>query len=447
VNTTHMLESARLSGCRGGRKTQVPAVSLAGLREEDNSWDYRGEFTKHLTHGFHSYPAMMIPQVARRLIENYSKPGDTVLDPFCGSGSVLVEAKVLGRNSWGIDLNRVALLVARAKTTPIDPERLRSEYFHLLERIYGCDCDSACLPEFFNIDYWFKAPVALQLARIKRGIEAISNPQDIHLREFFLVAFSETVRLSSNSRSHEFKLFRYSPEKLEAHNPDPLAIFREKVEKNIERMRDFYLACQANGTNHWCRPLFANTAEPISQIPSGSIDAVVTSPPYGDSRTTVAYGQFSRLSAQWLGFDDLEARTLDINLMGGRPPATLDCPRSSPSLQAAVSAIAETDQLRARQVLAFYIDLEKALHNIVDVVRPGGYLCIVIGNRRVRRVQLPTDLIIAEMGSSRGLAPEKIIVRNIPSKTMPLKNSPTNVAGDLEPTMHKEYIVVMKKPG
>jgi site-specific DNA-methyltransferase (cytosine-N4-specific) len=61
---------------------------------EDFSWDYQGEFTKTYTHGFHSYPAMMIPQVARRLIVEYSNEGDTLLDPFCGSGSVLVDAKL-----------------------------------------------------------------------------------------------------------------------------------------------------------------------------------------------------------------------------------------------------------------------------------------------------------------------------------------------------------------
>lgn len=63
-------------------------------KAEDSTWDYRGEFTKAYTHGFHSYPAMMIPQVARRLILEYSSEGDTLLDPFCGSGSVLVEAKL-----------------------------------------------------------------------------------------------------------------------------------------------------------------------------------------------------------------------------------------------------------------------------------------------------------------------------------------------------------------
>lgn len=423
------------------------ACSYASLREEDSSWDYRGEFTKCLTHGFHSYPAMMIPQVARRLIENYSRPGDTVLDPFCGSGSVLVEAKVLGRNSWGIDLNPVALLVARAKTTPIAAERLGKEYVELIQRIHTSPAEDSLVPAFFNLDYWFKPAAAMQLARIKRTIDSISGPDEQSLKEFFLVCFSEAVRLSSNSRSHEFKLFRYPPERLRQHNPDAIGIFRDRAEKNIGRMGDFYLACQDTGASRWCRPLLADSTQPIGEIAEDSVDVVVTSPPYGDSRTTVAYGQFTRLSAQWLGFDDEKARSLDTDLMGGRAVSTLAHSAPYPSLDEAVSQIGLADELRARQVLSFYLDLEKALCNVVRAVRPGGYLCIVIGNRRVKKVQLPTDVIVAEMAARMGMEPQRIIVRNIPSKTMPLKNSPTNIAGELELTMHKEYIVILKKTG
>jgi repressor LexA len=72
-------------------------------RRIDYSWDYRGENTKTYTHGIHTYPAMFIPQVARRLLETYSKENDTVCDIFCGSGTALVESKVLGRNAYGID--------------------------------------------------------------------------------------------------------------------------------------------------------------------------------------------------------------------------------------------------------------------------------------------------------------------------------------------------------
>src|SRR3989338_5309312 len=105
------------------------------IRRIDYSWDYRGEKTKTYTHGIHTYPAMFIPQVARRLLENYSQAGETICDIFCGSGSALIESRLLGRNAYGIDLNPLAIFLAKAKTTPINPSTLTNEYFKLLSEI------------------------------------------------------------------------------------------------------------------------------------------------------------------------------------------------------------------------------------------------------------------------------------------------------------------------
>ena len=73
------------------------------------------------------------------------------------------------------------------------------------------------------------------------------------------------------------------------------------------------------------------------------------------------------------------------------------------------------------------------------------YFCLVIGNRLVKQVRIPTDFIIAELGENIGFNCEEIFVRNIPGKRMPSKNSPTNIAGELEETMNKESIVVLRK--
>ncbi len=84
-------------------------------QEED--WDFADADTKTHTHGYHVYPAMMIPQVARRLIRSYGGGAQLLLDPFCGSGTSLVEARLAGLDAVGIDLNPFAVLLARAKTT------------------------------------------------------------------------------------------------------------------------------------------------------------------------------------------------------------------------------------------------------------------------------------------------------------------------------------------
>src|SRR3989338_3364487 len=92
----------------------------------DNSWDFKGNSKKYCTHGFHTYPAMMIPQVARRSMQEFGEGKKTILDPFMGSGTVLVESCLIDgfERAYGIDINPLALLIAKAKTTPIQSEYL-----------------------------------------------------------------------------------------------------------------------------------------------------------------------------------------------------------------------------------------------------------------------------------------------------------------------------------
>lgn len=414
-------------------------TNFYNLRIKDPSWDYQGEATKRHTHGFHSYPAMMIPQVASRLVTQYSKEGDTLLDPFCGSGSVLVEAKVARRYSWGFDLNPLAILIARVKTTPINPSVLVKEYYRLVRQIQEMPDGEIALPHFFNINFWFKEAVIKSLAKIKIAIDEIS---DMNVRAFFQVAFSETVRLSSNSRSHEFKLFRYPREKLENYYPNVIRMFKEQAEANIRRMEDFYKASPADV---WSKIIQGDSTKPLEAIAHGTVDIIVTSPPYGDSRTTVAYGQFSRLSSQWLGLMPEKAPDIDKEMLGGNLSQCKDAKLPSPTLNETINLVAERDEKRAKQILAFYFDLSKCLKNMAIYLKQGGYACIVIGNRRVKGIHLPTDIIICELSQHFSLVPQQVIIRNIPSKTMPLKNSPTNIRGVVEDTMHREYIVILEK--
>ena len=86
----------------------------------DKYWafaDKKRTDTSYITHGYHRYPAKFIPHLAAALIERYTKKGNLVIDPFCGCGTTLVEAKVMGRKSLGVDINPVAYLITKAKTT------------------------------------------------------------------------------------------------------------------------------------------------------------------------------------------------------------------------------------------------------------------------------------------------------------------------------------------
>lgn len=417
------------------------ATIMEGIKPKiDYSWDYKGEKTKSYTHGLHTYPAMFIPQVARRLIENYSREGDMVCDIFCGSGTALVESRLTGRNSIGIDLNPLATFLARVKTSELEESVLLKNYSKLLDQLTKIKIIKSDIPDFFNLDFWFKKDVITDLARLKKAIDKIKNKK---IRNFFLVSFSETVRLSSNSKRGEFKLVRYPSKNLEMHSPKAIDIFKKKTESNIKGMSSFYNDVDRNTRT---QIIYGDSSKPHG-IKSSSVDCIVTSPPYGDSRTTVAYGQFSRLSSQWLGIyeNPANANSLDNDLLGGKPAKDFGEDLESKTLHRVIKLIATKDEKRARDVVSFYKDLNECLKNAHRILKPKKYFCLVVGNRLVKQVRIPTDIIIAELGEALGFTCESIFIRNIPGKRMPIKTSPTNIKGALEETMIRESVVILKK--
>jgi site-specific DNA-methyltransferase (cytosine-N4-specific) len=373
-------------------------------------------------------PPFLSP-VARKLIEMLSEQGDTVFDPFCGSGTVTTEAVRLGRHAIGFDINPLALLIAEVKATPIMPQRLWQALAQIessLQRLGEVEP-----PKFANIDYWFKPEVKKQLARLKAAIEAL---EDEAVKKFSLVVFSRVVREASNTRPNEFKLFRLPPEKLKRHNPDVFRLFRQRFAECIGIMSDWW---REVGDSLLKPQLRLHDARQPFPLPSESVDLLLTSPPYGDARTTVAYGQFSRLSLQWLG---LWREDLDRSSLGGHHRSMRVL---VPTLKEALEAIAKVCPKRAQEVEAFYADLYDCLRNIVPVVKRDGFAVFVIANRKVRGIKLPTDKIIVEM-----LPEFEFVVslpRQIPNKRMPLRNSPSNIPGETDTTMLEEHIVILQK--
>jgi hypothetical protein len=169
-------------------------------------------------------------------------------------------------------------------------------------------------------------------------------------------------------------------------------------------------------------------------------DTVLTSPPYGDSKTTVAYGQFSQFSNEWLGVD--YARQIDNLLMGGKHQKKN---YTDGVLSDYIRAIEVQDAKRSFEVSAFYFDLEKSIKDVAQSVKIGGKAIYVVGNRRVKGIQLPTDQFIAEQFCQNGFGHVITYERQISNKVMPSKNAPTNKAGITLDTMTQEFIVICEK--
>jgi len=401
---------------------------------EKIDWDFKESNTKEYTHGFHTYPAMMIPQIARKLIDLYGKEARVLLDPFCGSGTSLVEASITDhiKEAHGFDLNPLAILISKAKTTNLEINLLNKE----LEKILDFGTSTGFVPDFNNLNFWFKPKVIERLGMLKGQIDKIKNEE---VKNFFLVVLSETIRKVSNTRNSEFKLYRMDEERLLKHNPDVFVEFEKIAYKNISRLNEYNSAKKEIKIN--CSLEDSKIKLPLEDE---SVDIIVTSPPYGDSITTVAYGQFSRLALQWLGYE--EANKIDKKLLGGIKSNGLEININSETLKNIIDMIANKDEKRAKEVLSFYEDFDKCIDELNRVMKKKGHVCFVVGNRTVKGINIPTDKIMIEMFKAKGDYEHVTTnLREIPFKRMPKVNSPTNIKGETVPTMNNEFIFILRK--
>jgi site-specific DNA-methyltransferase (cytosine-N4-specific) len=283
-------------------------------------WDYADSETQYLTHNIHRYSGKFIPQIAARAISILTREGELVLDPYCGSGTTLLEAALSGRHAVGLDLNPLAVLIARTKVTPVDPEKLSwltdtmtsklAEDGQMLLMAPG-DNDGkkseartivgdARLenPRFLK---WFARPILTDLVRIDHQISSIADPQ---LRNIALVAFSDILRRSSNAHSgYPNVMF----DKKAPPRPRPIQPFLASLRRVAKMVA---MLANAGSTQNMPEVLEGNaTSIPIDKC---SVDAVVSHPPYIGS---IPYAEYGTLSLLWLGID---SRELDARLTGGR---------------------------------------------------------------------------------------------------------------------------------
>lgn len=408
-------------------------------RKVDDRWSFKEANTKEFTHCYHTYPAMMIPQIARTLIEEYKPKGklDLILDPYMGSGTTLVEASLAGINSIGTDLNPLARLMGKVKTTLYNNESILKQFRDIQTELIFYTKDKVKERNFeriSNYSFWYNEDNLLKLSYLS---QLIKNVKD---KDFFNVILSEVVREVSFTRNGEFKRYRMNEASIAKFNPDTFVLFEKKTLRNIEGLKAYTSEAKYN-VKASIYDFNTMYGIPTDIIKDGDVDMVLTSPPYGDSRTTVAYGQFSRWANEWFNFDN--AKNLDNLLMGGKK-ATEEIFKTA-SIRDVLDEIDSLEHKRYLDVVSFLNDYYQSIENVAKAVRSGGTVCYVVGDRRVKGVQIPLDYFTAEMFEKFGFKHKITIVREIPNKRMPALTSPTNKAGAKVSTMSHEYIVILNK--
>ena len=341
-------------------------------------WDCVAADTQYCTHSIHRYSGKFIPQIARQTLELTTVPGEIVLDPYCGSGTTLLESALSSRKSVGIDLNPLAVLISQVKTTTmptgfgpqlldyfaeevgslIGGPSLFSSVARHSEMESAIRADARWQDEWYC--KWFTNDNRRELIAINHAICAIS---DDATRRVALLAFSDILRRCSNANpgypNVMFDKNRGAP-------PSAAILF-------MQRLAAVCVAVETLRTQlpEYSPPLIVRGDARRMAVADSSIDAIITHPPYIGS---IPYAEYGALSLQWLGFNSKE---LDSYLTGGR--------RQSNDV-----------------VLRFELGFRDMIEESWRVLKPGRFMVMLLGSPIVKGIRADLPAMAVRLAQSAG---------------------------------------------
>ena len=415
--------------------------------------NFDGHDTLYASHGLHAYAAKCPPQLVRYGIRYYSAPGDTVLDPMVGSGTTLVEARLLGRQAIGYDIDPLARLIAEVKSRPIEGRAIDVALTSLIERCKQ-DLDSLRLhaipralreratpPDFHNRDYWFSARVAASLSILSYHLSVASIP--LRIRKFLWVAFSSII-LAKTSVANARDII-HSRHHYYEHDeiPDVLRRFTDRVRNMRRQMQEFLEECtRANPTRVVVR---SGDARRLT-IRDESVDLVFTSPPYA---TALDYPRAHFLAVPWM--QSILGVNLDEYL--SKAPRYIGTERGRTKVRTELGALDTDAELRiirhlekesprhAKLTRRYFGDVKRVLAEIYRVLRPTKHAIVVICPSHIRKVEIPTHEVLTEVGRDIGFRIKRQYSRTINERRRLLPYIKKSFGG----RMDTEYVLIFQK--
>lgn len=355
-----------------------------GVRLGLGNFDFANETTSGLTHRIHPYPAKYIPQIPRKLIEQLSSPGDVILDPFCGSGTTLVEALAAGRHAIGLDANPLACLISRAKTSRAemkDLEALRAAGQLASEAADLCETghfeSTGWRPEGEYLDFWFPRPAIEELAEALKIVMAL--PESI--RDAGLTAFSSIVVWASRQDSDT----RYVRREKNHVDGQVLQRISRALRATADALEEFAVSTS---------PSFrvqVRQADIRFELPCDGFDAVICSPPYPNAYSYHLYHQSRML---WLQMDQ---PTFKKNEIGSHRKYS-------------------AKGKNAADVSTFRAEMDSFFELLSHGLKPGGYACLVMGDSKVRGEFIDNAEILAGSAIKAGFREVERTQRNLDVK-------------------------------
>ncbi len=370
-----------------------------------------------LTHCYHSYPAKFIPQLARSLINDFTEKNDFIWDPFCGSGTLNVEALRTGRNSIGSDVNPISIIISKAKTTPLDTKILskyKSKLFDLIktntirnDRHY---IDSGILNGNYNeLKAWFPDSHLLELAHILSSIKKLNNHKSAY-RNFSLCCLSSILKKTSFWLDASIKLQK-DPDKEPQH---PIPCFEQHFSR-MEKANEKF--CQEiNGTNVNTALLKRNAKHILPKEYRNNIDHVITSPPY---LVSYEYSDLFRLST-YLFYYQNDYMKFKTSFIGTKLNKNVNVGLKDEIVKFNI-IYSDKENISGweKSILNYYLEMNSFIRNVKKHLKEHGNFILIVGDTTMRSVYIPNAFILSEIAKHFGFTLKEKFKREIVGKYLP----------------------------
>jgi len=414
-----------------------------------HEWSFSDKTIKHtayITHGIYTYPAKFIPQLATKIIQEHSEKNDIIIDPFMGSGTTVVEAMVNDRIGIGTDVNEIAVLLAKVKSTPIDYSILVNEYSKLISNLQyklniGFQKELEIAQNHIKlqdrVDYWFKPHIKDKLIVILHNILILEHAD---IKDFFLIVFAQILKSCSIWLQKSVKPTR----DLNKKEIDPLDKFEWQAKRILKKFNDFNHIISPQIDIEKCR-IVKNSDARTLPCESKKATLIVTSPPYV---TSYEYADLHQLPSLWFGYLE-ELAIFRKKFIGS---SFRDRNKIALKSKIAEKIITELgNNKKSREVENYFADMLESFIEMKRVLKKGGKAAIVIGNTKLKGVKILNAEVFKEQFENIGFKTYNIIHREIPSKMLPSTRDPRNgkftkATNDNKSLVYPtEYILIMEK--
>lgn len=415
-----------------------------------------------LNHRAFRFPAKFHPPVATALVQKFSDEGELVLDPFCGSGTMLVESLVAGRHALGYDVDPLAVFVSKAKTRRYNIAELTKLLSDLSEvmsdlRRQDIKADGSLEEDFslltFNrrvakfdhripaiprIDHWFRLRVTLQLCQIRDLFEEYG---DADTSDFLKLCFAAIIRNASNADPVPVSGLEVTSHMLDREEEgraiDPYELAIAALRRNLKAAESFQNAIGKKPPR--CQVAQRDASEKwLVNVPKA--DVVITSPPYLNA---VDYYRRHTLEMYWLDLVASQDERLELlpRYIGRANPkkGQVSAERISPSkIEKSWKAKLKRDAPDRAHALEHYAaTMQTAIENQAQALKKDGRLVLVVGNSRIHGARFPTAQLLQELSVGA--------FEHCASYWYPIRNRYMSYERHNGASIAKESVIVLKR--